>query len=85
MRERQGGQGQRLGHRQNLGDHQDAMAIPAVEPNARDGRHEERRDLAHEAGEPQEEGGIGELVDDPTHGEPGHPRADERNTLAREE
>ena len=38
-----------------------------------------------EAGESQKKGGIGELVDDPTRGEPGHPRADERNTLAREE
>ena len=83
--ERQRGQGQRLDHRQNLRDHQNAMAIPAVEPDAGDGRHEERRDLADEAGESQKEGGIGELVDDPTHGEPGHPRADERNTLAREE
>ena len=27
---------------------------------------------------------VGELVDDPTHGEPGHPGADEGNTLARE-
>jgi hypothetical protein len=63
----------------------DAMAIPAVQPHAGDGRHEERRDLTHEAGESQEEGGIGELVDKPTGGKPGHPRADERNTLAREE
>ena len=83
-RERQSSHRQRLHHRQDLGDHQDAMAVPAIQPDAGDRRHEERRDLAQEAGESQEKRGIGELVDDPAGGKPGHPRADERNALAGE-
>ena len=69
----------------DLRDDEHAVPIPAIDVDAGDRRQEERRDLAEEADEPEQERRIGEAVDEPARGNARDPRADERHALAGEE
>ena len=81
----QRGEGERLQHRDRLGDDQQAMAIPAVHDDAGERTENERRKLAREADDAKEEGRAGQAVDEPVGRGRGDPRADERYDLAAEE
>ena len=81
----QGRQRQRLRHRQHLGGDEHLVAIPAVEPDPGQRRQDERRRLTGKTHQAEQERRIGEPVDQPRRGQPGHPRADERDPLADEE
>ena len=85
--ERDPGQGGRLEQRQDLGDHQDAVPVPAVDEHAGHRAEEEGRGEPREADHAEQPGGIraGEAEDQPAGRQPGHPGADEGHALAGEE
>ena len=60
-------------------------AVPAVDPDAGEGREQERGNLAGEADVPSSKRGAGEAVDQPDGGDARHPGADERDALSAEE
>ncbi len=61
------------------------MAVPPVDEHSGDRRQEQRRDLAAEADDAEQQRGAGEAVDQPAGGDAGDPGADERDGLAAEE
>jgi len=67
-----------------LRDDEDGAAIPAINEDAGQWRKQKRRDLAGKAHSAEENGGFGEVVNEPCCGYAGHPGADERDGLAGE-
>ncbi len=84
-RKRQYSQSERLQHRKYLGDHQDPVAIPAVDPHSSERRQRERWNLSGKAHDAQQERGTGQPVDQPAGGDARHPGADQRDGLSAEE
>ncbi len=80
----EGGKRQRLQHRECLSDDEDVTPVEAVNPHAGERREEERWDLAGEADDTEQPGRAGQSVDEPSGGNTGHPRADQRDALAGE-
>ena len=83
--QRQHGQRQRLQHREHLGDDQHPVPVPAVHEDAGDGREEQRRDLAAEPHDAEQQRRAGQPVDEPARRDAGDPGADEREALPGEE
>src|SRR5690242_621333 len=81
MGERERGQGERLQHRQRLRDQHGAVTIPTVHPDAGKRGKKERGNLAHEAGQAEQECGTGETVHQPAGRQARHPRADQGDAL----
>jgi hypothetical protein len=72
---------ERLHRGQDLRDHEDAMAVPAVGEHARERGQDEQRNLTRESGDAEEELGAGQAIDEPARGDARDPRADQRNAL----
>ena len=85
MREREGGERERLQRGERLRPHEHRALVPAVDPDAGEGREQEGRNLAREADDAEQPRGAGEAIDEPTGGDARHPGADERDALAAEE
>ena len=83
--ERQPRQRRRLEHGEDLGDHQQPVAVPAVDEDAGEGGEQERGDLPGEADQAEQERRAGQPVDQPAGRDPRHPGADQRDGLAGEE
>ena len=83
--ERQHGERERLQHREHLRDDQDAMPVPAVDEHAGERREHERRDLAAEADDAEQQRRAGEPIDQPARGNARDPGADQRDALSAEE
>jgi hypothetical protein len=84
-RERESAHRERLHHREDLRDHQHAMAVPAVDPDARHRRQKKRRDLTGEPRDPEQHRRPRKPVDQPARRDPAHPGPDERDALPGEE
>ena len=75
---------ERLQHGEDLRHDQGAVPVPAVDPHAGDRSEEEHRDLRAETDDAQQDGRPRQPVDQPTGGDAGHPRADQRDGLSAE-
>ena len=77
-------QSQRLEHCQHLGHDQNLPSIKPVNQNAGERCEEKRWYLSRESHHSQEKSRTSQTIDQPTGGQPGHPRSDQRNTLPAE-
>ena len=64
---------------------EDAVLVPAVDPDAGEGGEDEGRELAGESSDAEQPGGVGEAEDEPRGGEARHPGADDGDALAEKE
>ena len=71
----------RLRHGRDLGRHHHAVAAPPVAESACKRSHHESGELVGEADEPENQGGAGQLVDEPADGHVLHPGAHQRDSL----
>ena len=81
----EGGENHRLRHGCDLGCHHHAVATPAIGEGARERSDNERGELVGEGDEPEHESRARHLVNEPAHGHPLHPGADQRDPLPGEE
>ena len=79
------GEEQGLHQRQGLGDEEHAVPVRAVREDTGHGGQEKGGELPAEGHHAQQEGGIGDPVDEPAEGDPLHPGSDEGDALAVDE